>query len=146
MSPKNIYAPGVQRKRRQLCANTPILTRTGVRFVSQVCVLCAASACAKQAQTPSEEPFHRIQEHEASIALGNEELRATTECEAARAAAEQRVCGSSEALCLIARDLNERDAQSRCLLANDACTGARERAQRACATNQPRDDGAKLGR
>jgi hypothetical protein len=79
-----------------------------------------------------EEPFRRIQRYEASIALGNEELRSPPSCEAAQRTAEERVCTPSEQLCRLADELGGADESARCTQAKDACTGARERARMAC--------------
>jgi hypothetical protein len=146
MGPKNIYAPRVQAKYAVLCAAAPNLTHMSVRIVSQIWVLYALAGCAKPAPQNADDAFRRIQEQEALIALGNEQLRTVPACDPTVEAAVDQVCSASKSLCKIASDLEDRDAHSRCLAGGDACSSARGRAAEPCATNPARDDGARLGR
>src|SRR5262245_21517382 len=120
MRTKNIYAPHVQVEPRKLCAKTPFLARFGVRIVSRISIVCALCACAKPAPKPADEPFRRIQRHEADIALGTEKLRDGATCEVATSAAEEQVCSATDGICKIAQDLGEADADARCTQASDA--------------------------
>lgn len=93
------------------------------------------AACARSSALNPDEGFRRIQVHEASIAGHAQRLRDAADCQDQRAT-EAELCAETDALCAIARELDDADARTRCERAEDACHAARERVAHDCATQR----------
>jgi hypothetical protein len=81
--------------------------------------------------------FRELSRHEAALSRAEAERGALVAHQASECAdplrdATQRVCNESETLCALGRELRDRDAETRCLRAEDACEAAREHVRIRC--------------
>jgi hypothetical protein len=96
--------------------------------------LALVIGCGGAPAREANEGFRRIQKHEAELELGARKLRDADACAESQVVAEREVCAPAAALCSVADELGDADARARCGAADDACRGARGRAQQRCAT------------
>ncbi len=136
----NKYVSSVQRQRAGVCEKERIHRLFRAIQLAILSVSLGLAGCAKStggAHEGASEPFHRIQEQEQQVALGQAELSRERDGAAAEHTSEKQICAATDRLCDVASSLKDRDAAARCRLAQDSCQGAREHVASLCATNAP---------
>jgi hypothetical protein len=101
------------------------------------CVALLGACAHKPSAEQTAERFRELSRHEAELTRAEAERgrliqEGASECQPPIHAATEQVCSEGQALCIVSKQLDDRDAETRCLRARDACHAAREHIRMRC--------------
>ncbi|HEX5661298.1 MAG TPA: hypothetical protein VFX59_29115 [Polyangiales bacterium] len=107
------------------------------RHLLTLFVSLLGASCAHPSPEQTAAQFRELSRHEAELARAEAERGKLVAAQADECAppvhdATQRVCGESAEVCTLSKALHDRDAETRCLRAQDACQAAREHVRARC--------------